>query len=91
MKKLSACVGKFNHSAVNNSELKNVRELQKTFSKVYEFIRRNDTRWVILCGSRTGRSILTSGSIDNHYHTAAKGDVAKAFVTYTFRFSRTTA
>ena len=32
----------------NNSELKNVQELQKTFSKVYELIRRNDTRWVIL-------------------------------------------
>ena len=48
MKKLAACVGKFSHSAMNNSELKNVQELQKTFSKVYELIRRNGTRWVVL-------------------------------------------
>ena len=48
IKKLAACVGKFSHSAMNNSELKNVQELQKTFSKVYELIRRNDTRWVKL-------------------------------------------
>ena len=47
-KKLAASVGKFSHSAVNSSELKNVQELQKTFSKVYELIRRNDTRWVVL-------------------------------------------
>ena len=44
MKKLAACVGKFSHSAVNNSELKTIQELSPVFSKVYELIRRNDTR-----------------------------------------------
>ena len=48
MKTLAVCVGKFSHSVVNNSELKNVQELQKTFFKVYELIRRNDTRWVVV-------------------------------------------
>ena len=44
MKKLAACVGKFSHSAVNNSDLKTIQELSPVFSKVYELIRRNDTR-----------------------------------------------
>lgn len=44
MKKLAACVGKFSHSAVNNSELKTIQELSPVFCKVYELIRRNDTR-----------------------------------------------
>ena len=48
MKKPAACVGKLSHSTVNDSELKNVQELQKTFSKVYELIRLNDTGWVVL-------------------------------------------
>ena len=43
MRKLAACVGKFNHSAVNNSELKALQELVPQFSKIYELIRRNDT------------------------------------------------
>ena len=44
MKKLAACVGKFSYSAVNNSDLKTIQELSPVFSKVYELIRRNDTR-----------------------------------------------
>ena len=44
MKKLAACVGKFSHSAVNNSDLKTIQELFPVFSKIYELIRRNDTR-----------------------------------------------
>ena len=44
MKKLAACVGKFSHSAVNNSDLKTIQELFPVFSKVYELIRRSDTR-----------------------------------------------
>ena len=44
MKKLAACVGKFSHSAVNNSDLKTIQELSPVFSKVYELIRRKDTR-----------------------------------------------
>ena len=40
MKKLAACVGKFSHSAVNNSDLKTIQELSPAFSKVYELIRR---------------------------------------------------
>ena len=43
-KKLAACVGKFSHSAVNNSDLKTIQELSPVFSKVCELIRRNDTR-----------------------------------------------
>ena len=44
MRKLAACVGKSSHSAVNNSELKALHELVPQFSKIYELIRRNDTR-----------------------------------------------
>ena len=44
MKKLAACVRKFSHPAVNNSDLKTIQELSPVFSKVYELIRRNDTR-----------------------------------------------
>ena len=44
MRKLAACVGKFSHSAVNKSELKALQELVPQFSKIYELIRRNDTR-----------------------------------------------
>ena len=44
MRKLAACVGKFSHSAVNNSELQALQELVPQFSKIYELIRRNDTR-----------------------------------------------
>ena len=44
MKKLAACVKKFSYSAVNNSHLKTTQELSPVFSKVYELIRRNDTR-----------------------------------------------
>ena len=44
MRKLAACVGKFSHSAVNNSELKALQKLVPQFSKIYELIRRNDTR-----------------------------------------------
>ena len=46
MKKLAACVGKFSHSAVNNSDLKTKQELSPVFSTVYELIRRNDTNQV---------------------------------------------
>ena len=45
MRKLAACVGKFSHSAVNNSELKALQELvPQSSKKIYELIRRNDTR-----------------------------------------------
>ena len=44
MKKLAACVGKFSHSAVNNSELRAMQELIPVFSMIYELVRRNDTR-----------------------------------------------
>ena len=44
MKKLVACVGKFSHSAVNNSDLKTIQQFSPVFSKVYALIRRNDTR-----------------------------------------------
>ena len=45
MKRLAAVVGLFSHSAVNNDELKDIQKLQDGFSKTYDLIRRNDTRW----------------------------------------------
>ena len=44
MKKLAACVGKFSDSTVNNSDLETMQKLSPVFSKVYDLIRRNDTR-----------------------------------------------
>lgn len=44
IKKLAACVGQFSHSCSNNTELKVFQELNAEFSRVYELIRRNDTR-----------------------------------------------
>eukprot|EP00904_Undaria_pinnatifida_P008197 jgi/Undpi1/4507/HiC_scaffold_18.g07861.m1 len=45
MKKLAACVGVWIHSAVNNDNLKDIQsQLEETLHKVYEIIRRNDTR-----------------------------------------------
>ena len=43
-KRLAAVVGVFSHSAVNNDELKEIQKLQDGFSKIYDLIRRNDTR-----------------------------------------------
>lgn len=52
MKKLAACVGVFSHSAVNNDELKEIQKLQEDLRRVYELIRRNDTRYAsLLCCS----------------------------------------
>eukprot|EP00904_Undaria_pinnatifida_P010346 jgi/Undpi1/6441/HiC_scaffold_20.g08922.m1 len=45
MKGLAALVGVFSHSTVNNNELKAIQKLQEEFHKIYELIRRNDTRW----------------------------------------------
>ncbi|CAB1106613.1 unnamed protein product [Ectocarpus sp. CCAP 1310/34] len=45
MKKLAAMVGVFSHSAVNNDELKELQRLEEGFSRIYELLRRNDTRW----------------------------------------------
>ena len=44
MKRLAALVVVFSHSAVNNDELKAIQKLQEEFHKIYELIRRNDTR-----------------------------------------------
>ena len=44
IKKLAALVEVFNHSTVNNDELKDIQKLQEGFHKVYEVTRRNDTR-----------------------------------------------
>ena len=43
MKKLAACVGVWSHSGVNN-KLKGIQRQVEDFHKVYELIRRNDTR-----------------------------------------------
>jgi hypothetical protein len=44
MKRLAALVGVWSHSAVNNDELKAIQRIQEEFLKVYELVRRNDTR-----------------------------------------------
>ena len=44
MKKLTACVGVFSHSAVNNDILKELQKLEEDLHRMYELIRRNDTR-----------------------------------------------
>ena len=44
VKKLAACVGVFSHSAVNNDILKELQKLEKDLHRIYEPIRRNDTR-----------------------------------------------
>lgn len=46
MKKLAALVGVFSHSAVNNDMLKEIQRLEADLHRVYELIRRNDTRCV---------------------------------------------
>ena len=44
IKKLARSVGQVSHSCSNNTELKVFQELNAEFSRVYEFIRGNDTR-----------------------------------------------
>ena len=44
MKKLAECVGVFSHSAVSNDMLKELQKLEEDIYRIYEFIRRNDTR-----------------------------------------------
>ena len=44
MKKLAACVGVFSHSAVNNDMLQELQQLEEDLYRIYELIRRNDTR-----------------------------------------------
>jgi hypothetical protein len=44
MNRLAACVGVFSHSAVNNDHLKEIQGVQEEFVRIYELIRRNDTR-----------------------------------------------
>ena len=44
MKKLAACVGAFSHSAVNIDMLKELQKLKEDLHRIYELIRRNDTR-----------------------------------------------
>lgn len=48
MKKLAALVGVFSHSAVNNDMLKEIQRLEEDLHRIYELIRRNDTRCVLL-------------------------------------------
>ena len=43
MKKLAACVSVFSHSAVSNDMLKELK-LEENLHRIYELIRRNDTR-----------------------------------------------
>ena len=40
----SVCVGVFSHSAVNNNMLKDFQKLEEDLHRIYELIRRNDTR-----------------------------------------------
>ena len=43
-KKLAACVGVFSHSDVNNDMLMKFQKLEEDLHRIYELIRRNDTR-----------------------------------------------
>ncbi|CAN0293947.1 unnamed protein product [Ectocarpus sp. 4 AP-2014] len=47
MKKLAALVGVFSHSAVNNDMLKELQRLEADLHRIYELMRRNDTRCVL--------------------------------------------
>ena len=42
--KLAACVGVFSHSAVNNDMLKEFQKLEEDLHRIYELIKRNDTK-----------------------------------------------
>ena len=44
MKKLAPCVGVFRYSAVNNDMLKELQKLEEDLHRIYELIKRNDTR-----------------------------------------------
>ena len=44
MKKLAACVGVFSHSAVNIDMLMELQKLEEDLHRIYELMRRNDTR-----------------------------------------------
>ena len=47
MQKLTARVGSISHSAVNNGMLKELQKLEEDFHRIYELIKRNDTRWFL--------------------------------------------
>ena len=44
MKEVAACVGVFSHSAVNIDMLKELQKLEEDLHRIYELIKRNDTR-----------------------------------------------
>ena len=44
MQKLAARVGSINHSTVNNNMLKELQKLEDDLYRIYELIKRNDTR-----------------------------------------------
>ena len=44
IRKLAACVSVFSHSAVNNDMLNELQKLEENLHRIYELIRRNDTR-----------------------------------------------
>ena len=44
MKKLAACLGVFSLSAVDNDMLKGLQKLEEYLHRIYELIRRNDSR-----------------------------------------------
>ena len=44
MKKLAAHVGSISHSVINNDMLKEFQKLEEDLHRIYELIKRNDTR-----------------------------------------------
>lgn len=59
MKKLAALVGVFSHSAVNNDMLKAIQRLQADLHRVYELVRRNDTRCALSgCFSVSSKTLV---------------------------------
>lgn len=47
MKRLAAVAGVFSPSAVNNDDLKEIQRLEESLQRVYELMRRNDTRYFL--------------------------------------------
>ena len=44
VKELAACAGVFSHSAVNIDMLKELQKVEEDLHRIYELIKRNDTR-----------------------------------------------
>ncbi|CAB1106218.1 unnamed protein product [Ectocarpus sp. CCAP 1310/34] len=71
MKKLAALVGVFSHSAVNNDMLKELQRLEADLHRIYETIRRNDTRWTSQ-QKMMGRLLILKKPISEYFRRLAQ-------------------